>query len=123
MNIEKIIEKFSIMADISLDEAAQWSSLIEETANEIKNQLKDGLNETDYEGSLNSAAAVLTFYKYTLFVTSRSMSFSISGGISTAASITDRRNMLAAARTSWENTRASMSNILKDPEFIFQGVK
>lgn len=124
MNIGKILERFSIMAELDLDDASQWIGLMEESAAEIKSQLKEDINESEYEDRLNAAAAVLSFYKYTLCLTSRSAVFSTSDGISmVTASITDRKNMISAASSAWKSTRASISNILKDPGFIFQGVR
>ncbi len=124
MDIKKIVGRFSVLANISLNDASKWFNLCRESADEIKSQLREGINEKNYEDRLNAAAAVLSFYKYILCTASKITSVSITTGTNSAASgIADRKNMIEAANLMWKNTRASISDILKDPDFIFKGVK
>lgn len=122
MNVRKILEEFSIIADVSLDNTAKWLPLCMKTSREIRACLKEGVNETDHEDRLNTAAAVLGFYRYTLYRLSRDMSLDqVSPDI--VSPVTDRKNILVSASEAWNNIRSSMSDILSDPDFIFQGVK
>lgn len=123
MKIKKIVERFSILADISLNDASKWFNMCKESADEIRSQLREDINEDDYEDRLNAAAASLSFYKYVLYATSRNAPLSVTNGVTAvAAGITDRKNMVESAKLTWKNARASISHLLKDPCFAFQSV-
>lgn len=122
MNIRKILERFANMLDISLDNAAKWLPLCMESSREIRACLKEGVNEAEHEDRLNNAAAVLGFYRYTLYRLSQDITLNQSALYTTPVS-TDRKNILTSVSESWNDIRSSMSDILSDPDFIFQGVK
>lgn len=131
MNVRKILEKFLIMANIPQNEAKQWIPLCTQAFKEIQSSLKECVDESAHEDRLNSAAAVLAIYKYTLhrfsrIATTRVTTSQVDTQATTPIDVQipiNRSSALNAATLAWQETRASLSDILKDPDFTFKSVR
>jgi len=120
LNLNEIIKRFSIIADLSWDEASPWTSVCEDACLEIRSNLRDDVKEEDNERRLNAAAAALAFYRYVLYRCS-------GGGMEsfTAGEIrikTDAKTHAKMAYNVWLDAKRSISDLLKDTEFMFERI-
>lgn len=120
MNLNEIIKRFSIIADLSWEEASPWASVCEDASIEIKSKLRNDVNEEKNERRLNAAAAALAFYRYVLYRCS-------GGGMEsfTAGEIrikTDAKNHAKMAYNVWLDAKYSISDLLKDDDFMFERI-
>ena len=122
MDIQKIVERFAAIADITVESALPWWELCSESANEINSWIREGVDKEANETRLNTLTAVYSFYKYTLILVSRKTVATIENGFA-IATVTDRRNMLSAANNAWKQARGEAADILNDFDFVFTGVK
>ncbi len=117
MNIQDVLERFALMANLSLEEAAPWIAVCSDSANEIMRSLKSNVNKFDVQPRILAAAAALAFYRYSLYRVSGSgmENFSV-GEISVN---TDKNAVIKFAQKIWEDSRKSIADILKDENFAF----
>lgn len=121
MELDKILERFAIISNLSAEESQKWSPLCEEAWLEITSNLKDGVNQEENARRLNSASAALAFYRYILYSTSNS------GGAESFAAgelriKTDTSRMINNAKKVWQDAKRSIADILKDENFMFERI-
>ncbi len=120
MDLQEILKRFSTIANLSWDEAAHWATICEDSYSEIKNHLRDGVDENEHSRRLNVAAAALAFYKY--------VSYRASGGgmeSFTAGEIRIKTNVEAnikIAYSVWKDAKMAISDLLKDDNFVFERI-
>ena len=115
MDIEKILKRFHEMSGTEFDNTSKYFALCEEALNEIKLQIKEDADVEQNENILNSAAAALAFYKYTLLTASNTPPEAL-----TAAA--DIKNAISSAEKIWKGAKSSICSLSKDPEFMFERV-
>jgi hypothetical protein len=121
LNIQEILNKFAVIADLSAEEAALQTSVCEDAIAEIQANLKPDVNELENIVFLNNAAASFAFYKYTLY------RLSGSGGAEsfTAGAVrikNDQKLALQLAYKVWCDAKKNISNLLIDKDFIFERI-
>lgn len=121
MNLQQVLEKFALIAELSSDEAAVWSSVCQDSIDEITGLLKDGINESDYSGRLTTAAASLAFYTYSLYRASGSGMDSFTAG--TVRISSNKKSYVQNAEMVWLNAKARISDLIKDTNFVFEQVE
>ena len=121
MNIQEILMRFALIADLNLEEAAPWLPICSEAAEEIRGQLKNAADEATHARRLTAAAAALAFYRYTLYRASGSGMDTFSAGDVKITS--DKKNSVQIAQSVWCNARNTVSDVLKDDGFLFEQVK
>lgn len=120
MDIQGILERFSLISGLTNEEALIWVPLLTDAKNEIEAKLKDDVDLTAENRRLNVAAAAFGFYKYTLYKFSNSETGSFSAGdISVNL---NEKEIINIAFNIWLEAKASIHDLLKDDEFLFQGV-
>ena len=122
MNLEEIVERFKIISGILEDDTAKLVPICEDAMNEILLSLKKGVDHTAPENSrrLNVAAAVLSFYKYSLCRASVDSAAAFTAGEFRIK--TDLQANIKSAYRMWREARKSISDLLEDDEFVFERI-
>lgn len=120
MNLEKILEKFSIISGItSPEEIAPWITVCEDAYIDIKTNLKDDVDLEKHSRRLNSAAASLAFYRYVLYQASSGAHTFTAGEIRIR---TDIKTSVKLAHNVWLDAKRGIADLLKDEEFVFERI-
>lgn len=120
MDLQEILERFAMIADIALDDASVWIPVCREAMDEIKQRIKKDVNISGSERRLNAAAAALAFYRFILYKasgTSITMPPSADSG-----ALNDRRVGVRAAYDVWRSARGAVADLMVDDDFTFRGV-
>lgn len=120
LDLQEILERFAMIADIALDDASAWIPICREAMDEIKQRVKDDVNVPGSQRRLNAAAAALAFYRFILYKASGT-------SITTPASadsgvLNDRRVGVRAAYDVWRSARGAVADLMTDDDFTFRGV-
>ncbi|MDR1628267.1 MAG: hypothetical protein LBR79_05785 [Oscillospiraceae bacterium] len=120
MNIQEVLERFSIIAGLKTDQAAPWAALCSESIEEITSHVKEGIDTESNSRRLGAAAAALAFYKYALYRASSGGLESFKAGDVSVKS--DTKASLQIAFAVWRDARSSVSDLLNDEEFVFERI-
>ncbi len=120
MDIQEIIERFALMANLSLEKASQFTYICNDAKSEIESKLKEETNTEDNSGRLNVAAATLSFYKYTCYKVSNLPAESISAGDINIKENSERTMKIAYRM--WAEAKATIADLLRDDDFTFRRV-
>ncbi len=118
MNPEDTLERFALIAGISLEEAEKWLSLCEEACNEIESHLKESVDIDANYRRLTTAAASLAFYRYMLYTNASGNTESFTAGefrIKTDVNLT-----VKLAYAVWRDAKCAISDLLEDSDFMFK---
>lgn len=121
MNLQSVIERFSIVAKLSIEETSPWIDLCKDSTEEIERNLKSDVDIELNSRRLESAAAALSFYKYTLYRASASGMESFSAGELKIKN--DCNSSVRIASTIWREAKKSISDLLKDTDFAFERIE
>lgn len=120
MEVSDVLERFSLIAGLSAEEASPWVDICSDAAESIVLQLKDGVDEKVNEKRLISAAASLSFYKYILYRASgEGMNTFAAGDIKITQ---DKKQVINSAYTAWCIERDAIADLLDDDHFLFRKV-
>lgn len=121
MNTQEVLSRFAIMANLTIEEASIWTTLCEDTIEELQKHIKDGIDEEKSARQLNAAAAALSFYKYTLYRASGMGmdAFSV-GDISIKG---DKKLSVQTAYKVWQEAKGSICDLIVDDGFIFEEIR
>ncbi len=120
MELQEIIKRFAILANVSDNEPFPWNSLCEDAGEDIKRHLRDDVVESEHSRRLCAAAAALAFYRHTLYMAScGGMESFTAGEIKIKA---DPKNSSKIALNVWKDAKNSISDLLKDENFVFQTI-
>lgn len=120
MELQNIVKRFSIIANISFKEAFPWTGICEEAADEIRAHLKSSVNESDHSRRLSAAAAALAFYRYVLYRASGGgMQSFTAGEIRIKA---DAKTSVKMALAVWKDAKHAIADLLNDDDFMFETV-
>lgn len=120
MNLQNIVKRFAIIANISLEEAFPWTEICEEAADEIKAHLKNDVDETEHHRRLDAAAAALGFYRYVLYRASGGGMESFTAGEIRIKS--DAKTSVKMALAVWKDAKRSIADLLNDDDFMFETI-
>lgn len=120
MNLQEILERFAIIASLSMDDISPWIPLCEDACEEIKRHLKEGISEEENARRLNVAAAALAFYRYVLYRTSGGGMESFSAGELRIK--TNAETSVKMAYNVWKDARNAVADLLTDDDFMFERI-
>lgn len=118
MDPEDTLERFALIADISLAEAAQWLPLCEEACSEIESHLKESVDIDANSRRLTTAAASLAFYRYVLYINASGNTESFTAGELRIK--TDVDSTIKLAYAVWLDAKYAISDLLEDSDFMFE---
>lgn len=120
MELQNIVKRFSIIANLSFEEAFPWTEVCEESYDEIKSHLKSGVDENEHHRRLEAAAAALSFYRYVIYRASgEGMESFTAGEIKIKA---DAKTSVKIALTVWKDAKRSIADLLNDDDFAFEAI-
>lgn len=115
-----VLERFSIITNIELDESSSWITLCKDSVEEIENHLKEGIDINIHAHRLEVAAATLAFYKYTLYRASSPGMESFSAGELRIKS--DPNTSVKMAYRAWQEAKGSIADLIRDDDFVFERI-
>ena len=121
LDIQDVLERFSIIAGLSMDQAAPWASLCSTSIEEIQSHVKEGVDVEKNSRRLGAVAAALTFYRYTMYRTSGGGLESFKAGDISVKN--DKKASLQVAYAVWRDARSSVADLLNDDDFVFERVE
>lgn len=120
MNLDNILERFGVFANLTQEQASKWSSTAEELITKTRSRLKPDVSESSYENLLNGAVAMFIYYRFVMFRLSNGDSESFSAG-----DIKIKADKIGTARIAKKillDAEKSIAHLLVDDAFIFEGV-
>ena len=108
MNLEIVVQRFSVIANIEIEDSSKWIPICGESMEEIKMHLKEGVDEEKNAHRLEVAAAALALYKYTLFTATTLTTESFTAGEIKIK--TDPNTSVKMATNVWQEAKKSLSD-------------
>lgn len=121
MDLEKIVERFALLASLSKEESEAFTYICNDAKNELISKLLPNTDTTMHSERLIAAAAALSLYRYMQVKALSQTTESFSAG-----DITVKENMNRAVDVAyeiWQSEKAKIADILKDDAFAFWRVK
>lgn len=117
MNNQLIVQKFALMANLTIDEASSWAETCFECASKVNSKKIPGISQDDENIFLVPLAAAMAFYSYNLYKASNlnEEDFKV-GDISVRKNTNANVNF---AKQALENALASAAHYLRDDDFAF----
>ncbi|MBO6127072.1 MAG: hypothetical protein J6P21_03670 [Clostridia bacterium] len=115
MTIENVMIKFSNLSGISGEALSKWTSICQDSINEISSKLREDIIESEHEEELESAAAALSFYKYVLCT-------SIQDDLNPENQYISNPYTKNLAISLWQEYKNNISPLLIDSNFLFKEV-
>lgn len=120
MNLDEIVMRFALVANLTLEEATLWVPICSDAAEDIKIKLKKNVDLELNSRRLTSAAAALSFYRYTLY---RASGTGMNGFTAGDIKIEDNSNTsIKTAVAVWKDAKKNIADLLEDEEFVFKQV-
>lgn len=116
MNFDEVFGTFTLLADLSSEEASHWAYLVVSCIADISERLIPDFEEEKYSRRLNAAAAALALYRYREILCARGELSGIKAGDVT---ITDARGSVDSARELYIESLDKISEIVTDNKFTF----
>ena len=120
MNLEIVVQRFSVIANIEIEDSSKWIPICGESMEEIKMHLKEGVDKEKNAHRLEVAAAALALYKYTLFTATTLTTESFTAGEIKIK--TDPNTSVKMATKVWQEAKKSISDLIKDENFVFERI-
>lgn len=120
MNLEIVVQRFSVIANVEIEDSSKWIPVCYESTQEIKRHLKEGVDEEANAHRLEVAAAALALYKYTLFNATTLTTESFTAGEMKIK--TDPNTSVKMAAKVWQEAKRSISDLIEDEGFIFERI-
>ncbi|MCY1715089.1 hypothetical protein [Caproiciproducens galactitolivorans] len=117
MDIENVMERFALMADLSDKAAAKYKPFCEDAMAEIKRRAKD--DSAAAQGILCAAAASLALYRWALANACAGEESFSAGDVR----VTKSGMNVETARQAWRESVAAAAPYLKDEGFLFERIK
>lgn len=115
MNIDEIMERFAVLADLTAEEAAPWRFLCEDALVRIQTQCREDVDTVDQSSVLCAAVSALAFYQYTLCSRVREDGDFTAGDVK----ISGGTHGAACARDLWLDAKERIAPLLRDEGFFF----
>ena len=118
MDLSGVLNRFSLVSGLSPDDTIIWSSLCQDSMNEIGMALKEGVDSgaKEHKDRLENAVACLSLYKYALY---KLYETNLDTEISTVQA---KQIYIKNAYQIWLTSRTAVADILEDNEFVFEGI-
>ena len=120
LNLEIVVQRFSVIANVEIEDSSKWIPVCYESMQEIKRHLKDGIDEEANAHRLEVAAAALALYKYTLFNATTLTTESFTAGEMKIK--TDPNTSVKMAAKVWQEAKRSISDLIEDEGFVFERI-
>ena len=120
MNLEIVVQRFSVIANIEIEDSSKWIPICGESMEEIKMHLKEGVKKKKNAHRLEVAAAALALYKYTLFTATTLTTESFTAGEIKIK--TDPNTSVKMATKVWQEAKKSISDLIEDEGFVFERI-
>lgn len=120
LNLEIVVQRFSVIANVEIEDSSKWIPVCYESTQEIKRHLKEGVDEEANAHRLEVAAAALALYKYTLFNATTLTTESFTAGEMKIK--TDPNTSVKMAAKVWQEAKRSISDLIEDEGFIFERI-
>lgn len=117
MDIENVMERFALMADLNEKAAGKYRPFCEDAMAEIRRRAKD--DSAAAQGILCAAAASLALYRWALANACAGEESFSAGDVKIAKSGMN----VETARQAWRESAAAAAPYLKDEEFLFERIK
>lgn len=123
LDIQKVLEKFAMMAKLTLKDATDLIYICVESIDEISSMLKPNIDLEDEVNlrRLNTAAATLSLYKYVCCEMSGDSMEQFTAGEVQIETV-DRKISVDMARALWKDAKNSISDLLIDRNFDFKEI-
>lgn len=118
LDIQKTLERFSLLSGLPMEEAVAFTALCSEAAAELARKARSAVTEQNAP-RLQAAAACLAYYRYAMYQATGEESFSV-GDITVSGGTNDK---VRFAKEIWLETRDGISDLLEDDGFLFRQVK
>lgn len=116
MSIEEVMERFTLMADLSDAAAVRYQPLCADAMAEINRLTRN--NDVAAQGILCAAAASLALYRWALMNASNSVgSFSVGD-----VKVTKSSENVEMAKQAWREAAAAAAPYLEDSGFLFERI-
>lgn len=120
MNTQEVLERFLLIANLSINESAKWTPICSDAVAEIESKLKTDIDKIQNGRRLTAAAAALSFYKYIIYNAAGSGVESFSAGDISIKENTSQKIELASSI--WNESKILISDLLRDDNFYFEQV-
>lgn len=120
MNLQETLERFAIIAGLSMDDISPWIPICEDAYDEIKRNLREETDEDENSRRLNVAAAALAFYRYVLYESSGNRAESFSAGELRIKA--NAQSAVKMAYSVWKDARNAVADLLTDNDFMFERI-
>lgn len=120
MDLQEVLDRFGLIANLSSDEVAPWEPICEDSILEIESHLKENIDQEANSRRLEAAAAALSFYKYSLYRASGSGMESFTAGELRIK--TNSTESVKIAYKVWQEAKSSICDLLIDENFIFERI-
>lgn len=114
MNIDEVMERFTLMADLSETTAAKYKPLCTDAMAEINRMSRS--DEAAAQGVLCAAAASLALYRWALMNASSSTEDFSVGDVK----VTKRSQNAEMAKQAWREAASAAAPYLEDTGFLFE---
>ncbi len=120
LNLEIVVQRFSVIANVEIEDSSKWIPVCYESMQEIKRHLKEGVDEETNAHRLEVAAAALALYKYTLFNATTLTTESFTAGEMKIK--TDPNTSVKMSAKVWQEAKRSISDLIEDEGFVFERI-
>ncbi|NLG93034.1 MAG: hypothetical protein GX485_05710 [Clostridiales bacterium] len=116
LDIENVMERFALMADLNEKAAAKYRPLCEDAMAQISRRAKD--DSAVAQGILCAAAASLALYRWALANACAGEESFSAGDVK----VIKRMGNVETARQAWRESAAAAAPYLKDEGFLFERI-
>lgn len=117
MELEEIVQRFSLLAGLTPEQAAPWHLLCNDALLRIQSQCRETTEAAEQSGLLCAAASALAFYWYMLGQDAGCSDSFTAGEVKLGAS-----HGADAAKQLWLDARSQIAHLLRDEGFFFTAV-
>ncbi len=122
MDIQAIVERFALMADLTVEEATKWEDICKECAYQTYSKKKPGADSEQAEMALMSLAATLAFYRYCLYTNTNTSGENFKVGDISVSSDSSANN-ISTVQSALEEAKLAATPYMIDDAFSFKQVR
>lgn len=118
LDIQEILERFSLISSLPMEEAVGYTALCSDAAGELTRRMRCPVSDGN-ASRMQAAAASLAYYRYAMYQAANAEDFSI-GDITVSSG---RNDKIKLAKEIWLEAEQEVSDLLWDNGFVFCGVE
>ena len=115
MDIDEIMKRFAMMAELSDEAANRWKPLCSDALADIRTQCRDDVDLAEQSSVLCAAVSALAYYRYTLCVGVGELGDFTAGDVK----ISNRGSSIDCAKALWQQAKERIAPLLRDEGFFF----